>query len=70
MSRLRVRILPDGRRAEVFQDRPDLVRVMFYEAGTGRISASYELHSVDAAMAMVRRWVNGAERDERRSPAM
>jgi len=61
------RSLPDGRRAEVFQDRPDLVRVIFYAAGTGRVTASQECHSVDEAMQTMRRWVSGEEPGVRES---
>jgi hypothetical protein len=55
-----MRQLPDGRRAEVLQDRADLVRVVFYAAETGRVDASYEYASVEAALQTVSRWVDGA----------
>ncbi len=61
MNRVLARQLADGRRAEILQERSNLVRVVLYAAGTGRISASYEYDSLDAALVTVRHWVNGEE---------
>jgi hypothetical protein len=58
-----VRQLPDGRRAEVLQDRPDLVRVVFYTAETGRVDVSYKYDSVEVALKAVSRWVDGKALD-------
>jgi hypothetical protein len=59
MNRVLTRQLPDGRRAEVLQESPNVIRVVFYAAGTGRISASEDYTSIDAALVTVQHWVRG-----------
>jgi hypothetical protein len=61
VNRVLARELPNGRRAEIVQESPNLVRVLLYAAGTCRISASYEYDSVDAALVTVRHWASGEE---------